>query len=188
MKNKHIIVLFILGFILIILGFISNFFINFKEDKQITNLRMEDVNRLYEPFLSDINNFNETRDDLYINVFSEIYYDNLKENIKDLHLKLTEYETLVDHITQEAKKLKEYCNNYYSDASVNTKCSNYKENYEKTVNCFVGDIEKVNKVIKDYNNYQKENNINVEGINLYRTDKKYIDYNGDKKYSGKDEG
>ena len=66
MKNKHIIVLFILGFILIILGFISNFFINFKEDKKITNLRMEDVNRLYEPFLSDINNFNETRDDLYI--------------------------------------------------------------------------------------------------------------------------
>lgn len=184
-SNKKVKILSLTGTTMIISGLIANFFIGFQQDKVVTASRMNDVINLYKPFTSNIEKFNQLRDDLYINVFSEIYYDNLNENILNIKEKLKEYENLTDEVIKDAKTLESYCTNvYYTKSSVNTKCNNYKINYEKTVNYFVSDIKKVNDVIEKYNNYQMQEN---NKLDLYKTNKKYIDYNKDRKYEGKDE-
>lgn len=187
MKNKKIILMIIVGILLIISGLISNLVINFKEDKKTTNARMVLTNKEYDEFLKASNKFSTMRDDLYINVFSEMYYDTLKENINYYHEKLKEYESLVDDTTKTVKELDKYCKNvYYKDAKTNTKCSDYKTIYEKVVNCFVYDINQVNDNIKKYNQEEQALDSNTQVLNEYKHNKKFIDYNKDKKYLGKD--
>ena len=74
---------------------------------------------------------------------------------------------------------------YYNDASVNSQCSNYKNIYEQVINYFVGDIKLYNDNVLKYNEYQKSIQSSLL-VNNYVTDKNYIDYNGDKKYEGKE--
>ncbi len=184
MKNKKVIVMLIAGISLILSGLIGNLVISFKKDKTATNARMILTNKEYGNFLEASNKFNMMRDNLYMNVFSEMYYDTIRENINDYYEKLKEYESLVDDTTKAVKELDKYCKNvYYSSAKTNTKCSDYKELYEQVVNCFVYDVTQINDNIKSYNK-QQENKENI--LSEYQHNKKFIDYNKDKKYLGKD--
>ena len=70
---------------------------------------------------------------------------------------------------------------YYPDSNTNNKCSNYKVIYEQVANYFVSDIANYNKNVKQCNKSITDNKISI-----YKTNKKYIDYNNDKKYDGKD--
>ena len=74
---------------------------------------------------------------------------------------------------------------YYPDSKVNTKCVNYKSIYEQVVNYFISDINVYNKNVKEYNKEQNDNKDKM--IEEYKTNKKYIDYNNDKTYDGKEE-
>ena len=56
---------------------------------------------------------------------------------------------------------------------------------EQVVNYFVGDIKLYNDNVLKYNDYQKSIQ-STFFINNYVTNKNYIDYNGDKKYEGKE--
>ena len=73
---------------------------------------------------------------------------------------------------------------YYNDLSVNNQCGNYKNIYEQVNNYFVSDIKLYNDNVSKYNDYQKSIYSSLI-INNYDTNKNYIDYNGDKKYEGK---
>ena len=75
---------------------------------------------------------------------------------------------------------------YFTDTSTNNKCSSYDSVYEQIVNAFVSDVNLYNKSIDSYNKYQKELNSGLS-LNKYKTSKKFIDYNKDKKYEGKEE-
>lgn len=68
---------------------------------------------------------------------------------------------------------------YYSEAAVNKMCSNYKVIYEQVNNCFVKDVASYNDNVKTYNIDS------TKQINIFKTDRKYIDYNKDKSYDGK---
>ena len=74
---------------------------------------------------------------------------------------------------------------YYPDGVINSKCNNYKAIYEQVVNYYVTDIKNYNNNIKKYNEYQKSINSNLI-LNIYKTDKDYIDYNEDKIFDGKE--
>ena len=89
-------------------------------------------------------------------------------------------------LTEKATGLNSLCGNaYYPEAEVNKICSNYKSVYEQAVNYFVTDINTYNENVSKYNIYQESINSNLI-IKEYKTSYKYIDYNGDKVFDGKE--
>lgn len=175
-----------LSFILIISGGVSSFVLGIKKDKEEIYNRINDVNDEFEVFSTNTSVFEKFRDDLYNIVLSNVYYDTMYDEDKSVKNKLSNYESLVDELTKNTKKLDKLCNDvYYPDSKVNTKCNNYKSIYEQVVNYFISDINVYNGNVDKYNEYQKNNNSDLR-VSKYKTDKKYIDYNNDKEYDGKE--
>lgn len=188
MQNKKVKILATLGIFLIVVGMVTNFVTSLKTDKQEINKRMKVITGTYEVFKTNANTFSSLRDDLYTNVFSEIYYETLKENIAIYKTKLAEYEKSLEQIETEALTLQKNCRGvYYPEAEVNTKCTTYAKSYEEMVNYFVNDVTQVNNNIEEYNKYQTENATGNPLLEKYKTKKQYIDFNKDKKFEGKEE-
>jgi len=175
-----------LSFILIISGGVSSFVLGLKEDKEEIYNRINDVNDEFEVFSTNTSVFENFRDELYNVVLSNVYYDTMYDEDKTVKNKLSNYENLVDQLTKNTKKLNRLCEDvYYPDSKVNTKCNNYKSIYEQVVNYFVTDINVYNENVKKYNEYQRNKNSDLR-VDNYKTNKKYIDYNHDKEYDGKE--
>ena len=135
-----------------------------------------------------VQKFNTTRDDLYNNVFSQLYFETLNQTITNCLQELQNYETQLDKVENSAKKLQKNCENiYFPSADVNTKCKTYATSYEEIVNYFINDIKQVNDNIEEYNNYNQENKTGIAPIQKYNTTKDYIDFNQDKEYAGKED-
>lgn len=172
---------------MIVSGGVSSFVFSLQSDRKAMKERMVEVSDSFEEFSADTSLFEEFRDELYTNYLSNLYYNTLYQDDALLKNKLSNYENMVDQLEKQANGLADLCDDvYYPDTNVNNKCSNYKGIYEQINNYFVTDINLYNKNIKDYNNYQKSNNSN-EIVKEYKTDRKYIDYNEDKVYDGKEE-
>lgn len=185
--RKLAVMMMTLSFVLIISGGVSSFIIGLKEDHEETYNRMYKVSDEFEVFSTNTSVFESVRDELYNVVLSNVYYDTMYQEDKDVKNKLSNYENLVDELTKNTNNLDKLCSNmYYSDKEVNSKCVNYKSIYEQVVNYFVSDIKVYNDNVAKYNKYQEENNSELK-ISMYKTDKKYIDYNNDKKFDGKEE-
>lgn len=182
-KTKIIIITSIIMIVFLIIGlFIGSMRKDKKETKKVMDLIIKDS----EKFENSVVSFNEQREKVYSTIFVETYYDTIKENYETWNNQLKDYEQTIDQLETTSKNLKKYCNGmYYSKAEVNEKCNDFSSLYEEVVNTFVNDITSYNKMIKEYNEYMKENNSN-ETLNEYNTKKKYIDYNKDKSYSGKE--
>lgn len=175
------------SFILIISGSVSSFLISLRDDKNRTYKRMNDVNNSFEVFSTNVTAFENFRDELYTNVFSNTYFDTMYIDDTNIKNKLSNYENLVDELDKNTKNLNHLCDDvYYPDSAVNKKCSNYRSIYEQVINYFVSDIDSYNKNVEKYNNYQASQGSNLI-IKNYKTTKKYIDYDNDGKYSGKEE-
>ena len=176
-----------LSFILIISGGVSSFVLGLQRDKEEIYNRINDVNDEFEVFSTNTSVFENFRDELYNVVLSNVYYDTMYDEDKSVKNKLSNYENLVDELTKNTKKLDKLCTDvYYPDSKVNTKCNNYRSIYEQVVNYFVSDINVYNNNVNKYNEYQKNNN-SILRVDKYKTSKKYIDYNGDKEFDGKEE-
>ena len=187
MNSKRLVLtMMTLSFILIISGGVSSFVLGLKKDKEEIYNRISDVNFEFETFSTNTSVFESFRDELYNVVLSNVYYDTMYDEDKTVKNKLSNYENLVDELTKNTKKLESLCDDvYYPDSKVNTKCNNYKSIYEQVVNYFVSDINVYNENVKKYNDYQKSNNSDLR-VDKYKTKKKYIDYNNDKEYDGKE--
>ena len=178
-------VFLVLSIVLIISGGVSSFILGLKMDRTETLNRMVEVNDIFEIFSANTTAFENIRDELYNEVLSNLYYDNMFVSDGIIKSKLSNYESLVDELGSNAKKLENLCNDvYYPDGNVNNKCFNYKSIYEQVVNYFISDINVYNSNVKDYNDYQTANNL-FYFVKEYKTDKKYIDYNNDKVFDGK---
>ena len=176
-----------LSFVLIISGGVSSFLLGLQQDRQQTYKRIEVVNDNFKVFNDNTTAFENARDELYKDVLANVYYDTMAETDAAVKTKLSNYENLVDELEKNAKSLEKLCDEvYYPDSEANSKCNNYKIIYEQVVNYFVSDISVYNKNVKSYNAYQKSLNSTIT-IKEYETNKKYIDYNQDKKYDGKEE-
>ncbi len=186
-RRKFAYFLMTISFILIISGGVASFVLGLKSDKRATYKRVQVVNDEFEIFSTNTSLFEDYRDELYNVVFNELFYDTMLEQDSDVKLKLDGYEKLVNQITDNKDKLVALCDNiYFPSSDANSKCTNYKSIYEQVINYFVADIEYYNKVIDEYNEYQKNMNSD-KSINKYSTNKKYIDYNKDGKMDGKEE-
>ncbi len=186
MKNRITKIFVFVGIFMIIGGFLSQFIINLKNDRKATLAQMDDVKGIYKKFSDDIDYFNDVRNDLYLNVFDNTYYATMIDTDFSVKETFTDYEKTVDSISELAEKLKKVCNGvYYPEASVNNKCKSFSNVYEQIVNAFVSDVNLYNDNITNFNTYQKENG-NIDMLTFYKTTKKFIDYDKDKKYDGKE--
>lgn len=186
-KRKISYIMIVISIFMIISGCLSSLIIGLKEDKKMTNMRMEEVNLEYEDYSTMVSLFEEERDNLYGSVFNNLTYDNLHANNKYLNNKMSNYEAMVDEMHKSINKLDDLCNDmYYPDSSVNSICNNYKIIYEQVNNYFVLDVNEYNKNIDKYNEYIKGVDPNLV-IKKYDTDKKLIDFDNDGEIVGKDD-
>ena len=108
-------------------------------------------------------------------------YDLMKTDVKDAG---DHYELEMEMPGVEKENCKDV---YFPNADTNTKCQTYAITYEEMVNSVINDIKQVNQNIEDYNKYNEENNTGIPPIQKYNTTKKYIDFNNDKEYAGKED-
>ena len=183
-KNKTIItIICIVAVIVIIIGL---FFNSISKDREKTNKIMNLIVKDYDKFEASVLNFNDKRDKIYSSVFEDTYYDTIKQNYDVWNNSFNDYEKTVDDVISKSKNLKKYCaNNYYSKNDINSKCSSFSSLYEEVINSFVSDINSYNKLIDTYNEYVKENS-GTDTLNKYSTKKKFIDFNNDGDYAGKE--
>lgn len=188
MNSKKIAYLMMtLSFVMIISGGVSSFVISLKNDQKETQNRMNEVSDVFEVFSTNTSVFEAFRDELYNSFLSNISYDSMYIEDVNVKNKLSNYENLVDQLKKNTLSLNKLCDEvYYPKSDVNSKCHNYKSIYEQVVNYFVSDIAVYNNNVKKYNEYQA-NFGSVYNIKEYSTKKSYIDYNGDKKFDGKEE-
>lgn len=176
-----------LSFIMIISGGVSSFVISLKADREETQNRMNDVSDTFEVFSANTSVFELFRDELYNTVLNNIYYDSMYLEDANIKNKLSNYENLVDQLEKNTRVLNKLCDDvYYPKSDVNNKCQNYKSIYEQVVNYFVSDIKVYNGNVKKYNDYQASLGF-LYKIENYKTKKDFIDFNGDKKFDGKEE-
>ncbi len=187
MKKKAFkIIAIVLGVLVVIAGSVTWFFLSIKKDQRATKERVEVVVKTYKTFSDEVDKFNDIRNDLYLNVFDNIYYETMGNSDASVKETLKKYEDTVDNIAKTTKDMKNLCGDiYFTDAKARTKCEGYASVYEQIVNAFVSDINVYNKSIDEYNDYQKEKNSDAK-LEYYKTTKKFIDYNNDKKYEGKE--
>lgn len=176
--------LLVLSLVLIISGSFSSFLIGLRKDKENTLNLMKVVDDEFETFSANTSVFESFREDLYAEVLEGVVCDQFVLNDTLIKNRLSNYENLVDELSKNVTKLDKLCVDvYYPNSSTNNKCLNYKSIYEQVNNYFVTDINNYNKNVKTCNsNTTSENNIKE-----FKNTKKYIDFNGDKKYDGKEE-
>ena len=171
--RKFAYILMTFSFILIISGSVSSFLISLSNDKKRTYKRMDDVSNSFEVFSTNVTAFENLREQLYTTTFNNVYYDTMYQQDNEVKNNTTNLNKLCDNV-------------YYPNSSVNKKCAEYKTIYEQVINYFVSDINSYNDNVTKYNNYQASQGSNLT-INKYLTTKKFIDYDNDDKFAGKEE-
>ena len=187
-RNRKIsFILILISIFMIVSGLISSLVIGLKEDQKMTNMRMDEVDLEYEDYSTMVSLFEQERDSMYENVFTNITYENMYANNKYVTNKLSNYEAMVDEMHKYTNKLDDLCDDmYYPKSSVNSICNNYKVIYEQVNNYFVMDINTYNENIDKYNEYIKGVDPNLV-LKKYSTKKKLEDFDKDGEIIGKDE-
>ena len=109
--------------------------------------RIDELKDEFEVFSTNTSVFESFRDDLYNNVFTNVYYDTMHLYDANVKNKLSNYENLVDELTKNTESMNKLCDDmYYPDSEANNKCNNYKSIYEQVVNYFVSDIKVYNSI------------------------------------------
>lgn len=175
------VLLLTVSIIMIISGTVCSFIVSLKDNQEKTQARMIEVKNSYEDFNASVLAFETQRTTLYTDFLGNIDYNSLVTNDLLLKEKLNNYESIVDDVIKYVSTMDSLCDDvYYPDSEVNNICSNYKLVYEQVVNYFMDDITLYNTAI---------NKLIVSGnfgsLIEYKTDKEYIDYNGDRVFEGK---
>ena len=187
LQRKISYIMILVSIFMIISGFVSSLVIGLKEDRKMTNKRMNEVNLEYEDYSTMVSLFEVERDSMYENIFNNNTFDSMYANNKYITNKISNYEAMVDEMYKNVNKLNDLCNDmYYPDSSVNSICNNYKIIYEQVNNYYVLDIELYNKNVDKYNEYIKTVDANLV-VKKFETKKKYIDFDNDGEIIGKDE-
>lgn len=186
-KKGKIIALVSCGvFFIAFVTFIVLFFMGFAKDKQETKEEMKKIQKEYVSFKTSIESYNEVREKVYTSLFDEIYYETMEEKDASNKALLKEAEKVVEEVSKTSKSLKKACEGViYPDVSINTKCDSFSLAYEQVVNSFVSDVESFNAQLKKYNLWATEKG--KPALSNFETSWKYIDYNQDSEYSGKEE-
>ncbi len=186
-KNKHLGIMILIGFLLIVIGIISYIVINYNSDQAEVKKRMDEVRDVYEVFKTDVDEFNSIRDNIYTKVIvSDMYYQTLKDN--DLSYKeiFNNYSDSLEKIAKDYDGVKNKCINVlHPEADVNNKCEAIVSSYEEVVNTYISDVNSYNNLIDSYNKWLSDTNSTDNKLEKIKLDRDYIDINGDREYNGK---
>jgi len=175
MKSSIKVVL-IISILLIISGVILAI-MNGKEEQKTTEEIIQIVNEEYDKvFYPALEEANEYETEIYTLLLEKYNEENVNKYGDDI-IKLKKYESLIKKVISESSNLKKYCVKYkIEDDSFKSKCSAYIINYEQAVNKFVGDVERYNSVVKDYNKGVIEA---LDKLSTYYTMINRVDINND---------
>ncbi len=186
-RNRHLGIIILIGFLLIIGGIISYIVTNYNSNQAEVRKRMEMVRDSYKIFKTDVETFNGIRDDIYTNVFTEdIYYQTLKDN--DIRFKelFNNYKGTLETIDKDYNKIEDKCINVlHPEADVNNKCEAIVSSYEEVVNTYISDVSSYNRLITSYNKWLSDTNSSDTKLEKIKVDREYLDINGDREYNGK---
>ena len=186
-RNRHLGIIILIGFLLIIGGIISYIVTNYNSNQAEVRKRMEMVRDSYKIFKTDVETFNGIRDDIYTNVFTEdIYYQTLKDN--DIRFKelFDNYKDTLETIDKDYNKIEDKCINVlHPEADVNNKCEAIVSSYEEVVNTYISDVSSYNNLITSYNKWLSDTNSSDVKLEEIKLDRDYIDINGDREYNGR---
>lgn len=156
----------VLGIIFTTSGGVSTFLIGLRKENESINARVEKIEDIFVSFTKITNKFENFKDNLskeYLNT----NIDKLKNDDNIVKNKFKDYESIINDLEKEVKKLSKLCDNtYYANTNTNSKCVNYKTIYEYVNNHFVKDVNIYNEKIKG-----------LENIKKYKTNRKILDYN-----------
>ena len=187
-RNKHLGIMILIGFLLIVIGIISYVIINYNDDQAEVKKRMDIVLNTYDTFKNDVNSFNTIRDNIYNEVLQDMYYETLKNNDTRFKELFNGYKESLEVIDKDYKKIEDKCINVlHPNADVNNKCEAMIVGYEEVVNTYISDVESYNKNITSYNSFLKETNSTDTSLEEIKLDRDYLDVNGDREYNGKRE-
>ena len=187
-KSKHVGLILLIVFIVIVIGIITYVVINYTNDQAEIKKRMNLVKENYQTFKEEATNFNNNRDTIYNEVMKDMYYQTLKDNDERYKELYNNYQQSLTKIDKIYNKTKDNCiNALYPDVTINNKCEALVIGYEKIVNTYVSDVNLYKINIEKYNNWLEETSSIDVKLEKIKTNRKYIDINGDRKYEGKKE-
>lgn len=159
-----------------------------KEDQRKTKEIIKVILEKYENFNNRVEEFSQLRNKYY-ELKEDLYLETLSENAEEWNKFMDDYSNAISEVEKASKELKENCDIKYGDVNANSKCTAFKANYEAAHNYYISDINLYNELIDDYNKWLKEENVKGKEINKgkYPVYKKYIDFDKDKEYFGKEE-
>lgn len=183
---KIIGIVFIIIVILIVLA--SVWVDGLKKDQEKTKKTMKIVQNSYNDFNNRVEEFSAVRNSFYEKK-EDLYLESLSNSADEWNKFMSDYADLIIQVDSKAKKLKKNCDVRYGDVDTNNKCTQFKANYEAANNYYISDIILYNKLVDEYNEWNKENGGKYAEVKkgTFPVYKKYIDYDKDGEYFGKEE-
>jgi len=182
MKRKAILV-FVVGILLVGIGFIMSFVKSFAKDVSEQQENIEIIEKEYSNFKDLLQSFNGDRELVYTDLFNNMFIENLEGSYDSWVIMLQDYEKTAYQIFEYKSFLQEKCYDVlYNDSNIQSKCDSMLISYETANNYFVKDINKWNSFVDSYNN-QVEEIYMRDGFDLKT--RNYIDFNDDGEYLGK---
>lgn len=183
---KVIGVVFIIIAILFVLAWI--WASGLKEDQEETKKTMKLVLDSYENFNNRVEEFSNYRNKFY-EMKEDLFLETLGENAEEWNDFIVKYADSISEVEKSSKNLKENCEIKYGDVNTNSKCTAFKANYEAAHNYYISDIKLYNDLIDDYDKWNKEEDNKYPEVKkgTYPVYKKYIDFDKDGEYFGKEE-
>ena len=159
-----------------------------KEDQKNTKKTMKLILDNYENFNNRVEEFSDFRNKFY-EMKEDIYLDTLSEKADEFNKMIEEYADSIKEVEKASKNLKGNCKIKYGDVNTNSKCTTFKANYEAAHNYYISDIKSYNEMIDDYNKKTKDETNQSTEVKKgeYPVYKKYIDFDNDGEYFGKEE-
>ncbi len=186
MKKKIISILIVVMFLSLFAFGVYKFVSSFKEDQALTTAKMKQILNYYDKFNISVLNFAEARDYFY-EQRQQTFIEEFSRNVEGWNILIENYEKKITEVEKNSKFLKKNCQVKFADPNVSSKCTIFKSTYEGAMNYFISDIKNYNKNVEEYNEWAKNNNklqLNKGNLVVY---KKYIDFDNDKQYFGKEE-
>ena len=159
-----------------------------KEDQVETKKTMKLVLDSYENFNNRVEEFSNYRNKFY-EMKEDLFLETLGENAEEWNDFIVKYADSISEVEKSSKNLKENCEIKYGDVNTNSKCTAFKANYEAAHNYYISDIKLYNDLIDDYDKWNKEEDNKYPEVKkgTYPVYKKYIDFDKDGEYFGKEE-
>lgn len=159
-----------------------------REDQKKTKKIIKTIKESYTEFNNRVEEFSQLRNELY-EYKEDLYLETLAQKADDWNTFIKMYSESIEYVEKASKNLKENCKIKYGDVDANSKCTAFSANYEAAMNYYIADAEDYNNLIDEYDKWNKEENLKHPNIEKakFPVYKKYIDFDKDGEYFGKEE-